>query len=102
MVHRGENFLSYAPAEAFSVVLYINQRANEDGNRRMTELTSRLIDATLAHGGRFFLPYQLHYSAKQLVAAYPEIPAFFAAKAKYDPDGLFTNSFHRKYSGAVA
>ena len=28
----------------------------------------------------------------------PEIGAFFSAKRRYDPDGLFTNTFYRKYA----
>jgi FAD/FMN-containing dehydrogenase len=49
-------------------------------------------------GGRFFLPYQLHYTRDQLQQSYPEIGAFFSAKKRYDPDGLFTNTFYRKYA----
>ncbi len=102
VVHPEENFLSYAPVEAFSVVLYINQTADEEGNRRMAALTSDLIDLTLAHGGRFFLPYQLHYTADQLRRSYPEIGAFFAAKRRTDPSGLFSNTWYEKYSAAFA
>lgn len=102
VVHREPNLLTYAPEDAFSLVLYINQPATAEGNQRMAALTSALIDATIAHGGRFFLPYQLHYSAAQLRASYPEIGAFFAAKRRYDPGGLFSNTFYRKYGGAAA
>lgn len=101
VVHQEENFLSYAPAPAFSVVLYLNQTTDEAGNRKMRKVTEELIDLTIAQGGRFFLPYQLYYSAEQLKRSYPEIGAFFAAKRKYDPDGLFTNTFEQKYAGAV-
>lgn len=41
--------------------------------------------------GRFFLPYQLHYSAEQLRRAYPEVDEFFAAKLAYDPERVFSN-----------
>lgn len=101
VVNREDNFLSYAPKDMFSLVLYINQSADAAGNYRMATLTGKLIDAALAAGGRFFLPYQLHYDALQLVRSYPEIANFFAAKSRYDPDGLFTNTFHRKYAASV-
>lgn len=97
VVHREENFLTYSPEPAFSLVLYINQTTDDEGNRRMKKTTEQLIDLTLAHKGRFFLPYQLYYSREQLKRSYPQIDAFFAAKRKYDPDGLFTNTFHQKY-----
>ncbi|MFO1109232.1 MAG: FAD-binding oxidoreductase [Bradyrhizobium sp.] len=97
VVHQEENFLTYAPEPAFSLVLYINQVADDEGNRQMRRTTEQLIDLTLAHNGRFFLPYQLYYSREQLKRSYPQIHAFFAAKRKYDPAGLFTNTFYQKY-----
>ena len=67
----------------------------------MTELTRSLIDITVEQGGRFFLPYQLHYTPEQLQRAYPEIAAFFAAKSRWDPVGLFRNSWYDRYAQAV-
>jgi FAD/FMN-containing dehydrogenase len=100
-VGREDNALSYAPAPAFSVVLYINQSVDADGNARMARLTSDLIDLTARHGGRFFLPYQLHYTPQQLVRAYPEIRAFFAAKDRWDPEGRFSNNWYARYRPAL-
>jgi FAD/FMN-containing dehydrogenase len=97
VVHQEENFLTYSPEPAFSLVLYINQTTDEEGNRQMRKTTEQLIDLTIAHKGRFFLPYQLYYSKEQLKRSYPQIDAFFAAKRKHDPDGLFTNTFYQKY-----
>src|SRR5438552_305087 len=97
VVHQEGNFLTYAPEPAFSLVLYINQTTDEDGNRRMKKATEELIDLTIAHKGRFFLPYQLYYSRDQLQRSYPQINDFFAAKKKYDPGEVFTNTFYQKY-----
>ncbi len=97
IVHQEENFLTYSPEPAFSLVLYINQTTDEEGNRQMKKTTEQLIDLTIAHKGRFFLPYQLYYSRDQLKRSYPQIDAFFAAKRKFDPSGLFTNTFYQKY-----
>jgi hypothetical protein len=79
-------------------VLYLNQTTDQAGNERMAALTRDLIDLSIKEGGRFFLPYQLHYSAEQLERAYPEIRAFFEAKRRYDPELLITNKFFEKYS----
>ena len=95
VVHKEDVALTYAPEPAFSLVLYVNQPATDDGNRRMRALTRALIDATLKHGGRFFLPYQLHYTGAQLLASYPELPAFLAKKSEADPGELFTSTFYR-------
>lgn len=97
-VGREDNALSYAPAPAFSVVLYLNQPTTPAGINAMRRLTGRLIDLTAAHRGRFFLPYQLHYTPAQLARAYPEIGAFFAAKRDWDPDGVFSNTWYARYA----
>jgi FAD/FMN-containing dehydrogenase len=98
IVHQEGNFLTYSPEPAFSLVLYINQTTDDEGNRRMKKTTEELIDLTIANKGRFFLPYQLYYSRDQLQRSYPEINDFFAAKRKYDPAELFTNTFYQKYA----
>ena len=101
-VNAEHNALSYAPAPAFSVVLYVNQSTDEAGNAAMARLTGDLIDLTLRHGGRFFLPYQLHYTPEQLERSYPEIRAFFAAKRRWDPEERFTNTWYARYAPAFA
>jgi len=98
IVHREHNMLNYAPTDMFAVVLYLNQTTDRAGNERMATLTRDLIDLTREERGRFFLPYQLHYTAGQLERAYPEIRAFFEAKRRYDPDLLLTNTFYERYS----
>lgn len=95
IVHNDDIALNYAPEPAYSLVLYINQPMDADGNARMRELTRALIDVTTRHGGRFFLPYQLHYTGKELLASYPELPAFLAKKRQYDPAELFSSTFYR-------
>lgn len=100
-VGKEENVLTYAPEPAFSMVLYVNQPTDAAGNAAQADLTRKLIDLTLKHRGRFFLPYQLHYTPEQLLASYPEFPAFVAAKRKWDPDGLFRNSWYDRYSPSV-
>ena len=101
-VGREDNALSYAPAPAFSVVLYLNQPTTPTGTEAMRQLTSDLIDLTARQGGRFFLPYQLHYSPEQLARSYPEIGSFFAAKRQWDPQELFSNTWYARYAPAFA
>ena len=102
VVHREENFLSYAPADMFSVVLYINQPTTPEGNAQMAQVTGELIDLSSSLGGRFFLPYQLHYTPEQLRTAYPQIDEFFAAKQRFDPDGLFSNTWYERFGSSTA
>jgi FAD/FMN-containing dehydrogenase len=100
VVHAEDNVLSYAPAERFAVVLYLNQEANAAGNTAMRRLTGELIDLAARQGGTFFLPYQLHYTAEQLARAYPHAAEFFAAKRRWDPEGRFTSTFYERFGVA--
>ncbi|MFN8635896.1 MAG: FAD-binding protein [Chloroflexota bacterium] len=97
IVHREENVLTYAPNDAFAVVLYINQATTAEANQAMAQTTRELIDLSLAQGGTFFLPYQLYYTPEQLQRAYPQLGAFFEAKRRYDPGLLLTNTFYERY-----
>jgi len=101
VIHPEGNFLTYAPGEMYSIVLYINQPTTPAGNEKMGIVTRELIDLTTDVNGRFFLPYQLHYTPEQLQRSYPMIGDFFAAKKSYDPDGLFTNTFYEKYGKSI-
>lgn len=101
VVHEEDNLLTYAPGPMFAVVLYVNQKTDEEGTGRMARFTRELIDLTIGSGGRFFLPYQLHYSPEQLRRSYPEIQAFFQAKDTYDPEHLLTNTFYNTYAPAI-
>ena len=97
VIHPESNFLNYAPGEMYSIVLYINQPTTPEGNEKMGVVTRELIDLTADVNGRFFLPYQLHYTPEQLQRAYPMIGDFFTSKRAYDPEGLFTNTWYEKY-----
>jgi FAD/FMN-containing dehydrogenase len=95
VVHAEDTALSYAREPAFSLVLYINQQADDEGNAAMRALTRSMIELTLKHRGRFFLPYQLHYTGAELLASYPELPDFMAKKKAFDPGELFQSTFYR-------
>jgi FAD/FMN-containing dehydrogenase len=49
------------------------------------------------HGGRYYLPHRLYASREQFERAYPLAHAFFEAKRRFDPDGLFQNRFSLQY-----
>ena len=72
-------------APAFSVVLYVNQSTDAEGTARMARLTSDLIDLTARHGGRFFLPYQLHYTPAQLERVLSRDPRLLRGEAALGP-----------------
>jgi FAD/FMN-containing dehydrogenase len=94
--------LPYATQDSFAIVLYFNQRLTAKACESMRRANSSLIDLALRVGGRFYLPYQLYYSAEQLNAAYPEFRAFLEVKRRYDPTGLFLNAFYTKYASDLS
>jgi len=98
IVHREDNVLTYAPTDMFAIVLYVNQPTTDAGHEAMGDMTRRVVDLTIGLKGTFFLPYQLHYTADQLHQAYPQIDDFFAAKRRYDPQALLTNTFYERFA----
>jgi hypothetical protein len=63
----------------------------------MAAMTGRLIDAALAAGGSFYLPYRLHARRDQVVRAYPRVEEFVAGKRHHDPGLLFRNTMWSRY-----
>lgn len=89
--------MRWAPKDVFCFVLYHKQRtfdSAEDGARRWTRA---LIDAALAHGGRYYLPYRLHATPEQFRRAYPEARRFAAIKRRWDPLGRLRNALWNAY-----
>ena len=92
-----ESLLAWAPTEVFSFVLYYKQRSSERASRQSAVWTRELIDAALALGGRYYLPYRLDATRAQFEQAYPEIGQFVALKARIDPLNKFQNLMWNKY-----
>jgi FAD/FMN-containing dehydrogenase len=92
-----DTVLRYADRDQFALVMLFNQPRTAEAEPVMEAFTREMIDAALACGGRYYLPYRLHATREQFERAYPRAPEFFARKRAYDPDGLFDNRFYRKY-----
>ena len=94
-----DSFLPYAREPVFGIVMYFNQARTPAADDGMRALTRDLIDAALSLGGTYYLPYRLHATRAQFEQAYPMAQQFFALKRRYDPAGLFRNSFYEAYGG---
>jgi FAD/FMN-containing dehydrogenase len=92
-----DTFLRYADRDMFAFVMLFNQPRTHEADEKMETMTRELIDASIACGGRHYLPYRLHATRDQLLRAYPRAAAFFASKRRYDPDEVFQNQFYSKY-----
>lgn len=91
------SLLTWAPTEVFSFVLYYKLRNNRWALRSAREWTRELIDAALAHGGRYYLPYRLDATRAQFLAAYPEAVEYARLKADVDPENRFRNLLWDRY-----
>jgi FAD/FMN-containing dehydrogenase len=94
--------LRYAAGDRIGVVMFYSQDRTPLADARMATLTRSLINAALAEGGTYYLPYRPHATRAQFARAYPTAGAFFAAKARFDPDTLFQNGFYGAYGPSGA
>jgi FAD/FMN-containing dehydrogenase len=90
-------YLAWAPNEVFAFVLYYKQRTDPDSRREVARWTRELIDAAVASGGRYYLPYQPVATRAQFAAAYPRSAELFAVKQRVDSTGKFTNALWDLY-----
>ena len=92
-----DTMLPYAAGDVMALVFFFSQPRNTDADLAMQALTRDLIQASLAVGGRFYLPYRLHATREQFERAYPTHGAFFTLKRAVDPDEVFQNQLYRAY-----
>lgn len=89
--------LAWARGETFAFVLYHKQRTRDNARDRVGVWTRELIDVVLAHGGTYYLPYQLHATAEQFHRAYPGARHLFSLKQRMDPQYRLRNALWDKY-----
>lgn len=94
-----EATLSYAREDMFALVLLFHVSLSDSGQKKVQRGIQRIIDAVLAQGGTYYLPYVAYPTVEQFRTSYPEGESFFDKKRKYDPTSLFTNYFYEKYKG---
>lgn len=91
------SLLPWAREDVFSFVLYYKQRTSTKAQNAVGVWTRELIDLSLSHGGRYYLPYQLHATTAQFESAYPETKQLRILKKRVDPANKLSNELWRKY-----
>src|SRR6266849_5476745 len=91
------SLLAWAREESFAFVVYYKQGVTQAARQEVGDWTRELIDAALAAGGSYYLPYQLHATDEQFHRAYPRAGEFFALKRRLDPDYRFRNKLWDRY-----
>jgi len=90
-----ESLLAWAREPWACVVLNLHVEHTRAGVEDAAVAFRRLIDLALERRGSFYLTYHRWATARQLLAAYPQLPAFLDAKQAHDPDGLFQSDWYR-------
>lgn len=91
------SLLPWANGDVFCFVLYFKQRKSTAAQERVASWTRELIELALQHGGRHYLPYQLHATRQQFEAAYPGVAGVRDLKRRVDPAGKLSNELWKKY-----
>ena len=89
--------LAWARDEVFAFVLYYKQGTGAADREAVGVWTRELIDAAIATGGTYYLPYQIHATHEQFLKAYPRAGEFFALKKRLDPTNKFRNKLWDAY-----
>ncbi len=92
-----DSTMAWAREESFAFVIYYKQGVSAAAQKAVGEWTRELIDAALANGGTYYLPYQLHATCEQFRRAYPRAEELFALKRRVDPAYRFRNKLWDKY-----
>ena len=89
--------LAWAREDTFALVIYYRQGVSPSERAAVGDWTRQLIDLAIAHQGSYYLPYQIHASREQFLAAYPRAKEFFALKKRVDPSNKFRNKLWDAY-----
>ena len=96
------SLLSYAPdGPRIASVLLFSQEMTARAEADMAWLTQNLIEAVLAIGGSYYLPYRLHATTAQFQRCYPKAAELTALKRQIDPELRFRNALWDRYLATV-
>lgn len=96
-----ESFLAWAREPWACVVLNLHVEHTPSGVEHAARAFRRLIDLALERGGSFYLTYHRWGTRRQLLRAYPQLPAFLDAKLEHDPGELFQSDWYRWLRSAI-
>jgi FAD/FMN-containing dehydrogenase len=96
-----ESLLAWAREPWACAVLNLHVEHTRSGIDDAAAAFRRLIDLALERGGSFYLTYHRWATRRQLLTAYPQLPAFLEAKSAHDPDDLFQSDWYRWLSATI-
>lgn len=98
----GDAMLSYAPAgPRIASVMLFSQEMSVRAEADMARMTEALIEAVLALGGSYYLPYRPHARPDQFLRCYARAAEFAALKRQVDPGLLLRNALWDRYIAPI-
>ena len=96
------SLLSYAPGgPRIASVLLFSQEMTARAEADMARMTQEMIEAVLAIGGSYYLPYRPHATVDQFRRCYARSEAFVALKRRVDPRLRLRNALWDRYMAGV-
>ena len=92
-----DSFLAWAKDDFACVIFNLHADHDTDSLERSADVFRALIDLALARGGSYYLTYHRYATREQVLAAYPQFPAFLELKLAYDPAERFQSEWYRHY-----
>jgi FAD/FMN-containing dehydrogenase len=97
-----ETFLPWARDRYACVVFNLHVPRAAGGEERTADAFRTLIDLALAQAGTYYLTYHRYARRDQVLAGYPRLPEFLAAKRRLDPDERFQSDWYRHHRRLLA
>jgi FAD/FMN-containing dehydrogenase len=88
-----DSFLKWAKENWACIVLNLHVDHQPEAIAKVQTTFRGLIDLAIKFHGSYYLTYHRFASAEQLLACYPEFPAFLKLKTEHDPMGLFQSDW---------
>ncbi len=89
-----DSFLRWASRDFTEVKLHFSRCEALGSHVRLAQLRRELIDLAIAAGGRFPIASTREATREQVVACYPQLPAFLEHKRRFDPHERLTNRWY--------
>ncbi len=97
-----ESFLAWAKQSYACIIFNLHTVHTPEGLEHSAAAFRRLIDMAIRRGGSYYLTYHKYATREQVLACYPQFPAFLRLKKRYDPEERFQSDWYRHYKRMFA
>ena len=95
-------YLRWAKQDYACVIFNLHVDHHASGMERAAQDFRRLIDRAIQFQGSYFLTYHRFARRDQLLACYPEFPAFLQQKLRLDPQERLASDWYRHQRALLA